>query len=111
MIDDDGRVIANDARKIYMLAPNGSLLWEVPLPGGVPISPVRTDSGLIVLVTTEGWVVSIDPSKGALVEQMQLTGRINLKRGRFSTRNTPTVIGNRVYSLNEFAPWVGTGKP
>jgi hypothetical protein len=87
---------------------NGNPLWEIRLPDGIAISPVRTVNGLLVLCTTEGWVVSIDTTKGVIVAQMQLTGRINLKRGRFSTRNTPTVIGNRVDTVYEFAPWVGT---
>jgi PQQ-like domain len=108
MIDDQGRVIACDARNIVMLDDQGSLLWKIELPGGIPISPVVTENGLVIVTTTSGWIYAVDPDTGTkLGNGLQFTDTIGNKKGIFSTRNTPTVQGNRIYSVNEFVPNMG----
>ena len=104
MIDASGRVIAADASNVVMLDQNGSLLWAVPLPGLNPLSPVILDNGLVVVLTVEGSMLSIDPLTGTSFFGDQLVDTIGGKQGRFATRNTPLVSGNRIYSINEFLP-------
>jgi PQQ-like domain len=104
MIDEQGRVIACDARNIVMLDNNGSELWKINLPG-LPISPVVTDNGLVIVTTTSGWIYAVDPDTGKKVGNgLQFTDTIDGKKGHFGTRNTPTVQGNRIYSVTEFVP-------
>jgi outer membrane protein assembly factor BamB len=110
MIDDLGRVIAADGTKVVMLENDGSELWKVFLPknSGIPISPVITQSGLVVVTTTGGWIVSVDVLTGEKVGELQLTGKVGGRPGYFATRNTPAVSAsreNRVYSVNEFWAW------
>jgi PQQ-like domain len=104
MIDAQGRVIACDARNIIMLDENGTVLWKLKHAPGIPISPVYADNGLIVIVTTDGWIQTVDPLHGIIVGEMQLTGALDAKEGVWATRNTPCVNGTRIYSVTEFFP-------
>lgn len=104
MIDDQGRVIACDARNIIMFDNDGSVLWKLKHAQGIPISPVYAENGLIVIVTTNGWIQTVDPLHGKVVGEFQLTGNLDGKEGVWATRNTPAVSGNRIYSVTEFFP-------
>lgn len=107
MIDDLGRVIAADSQKIVMLDNDGSELWVVDLPvnSGIPISPVITQSGLAVVTTTGGYIVSVDVLTGEKIGQAYFSDVVGSVPGFFATRNTPAVSKsreNRLYSVNEF---------
>jgi outer membrane protein assembly factor BamB len=104
MIDAQGRVIACDARNIIMFDENGKVLWKLKHASGVPISPVYAENGLIIIVTTNGWIQTVDPLQGEVVGEFQLTGTLNGKEGVWATRNTPAVSGTRLYTITEFFP-------
>ena len=96
LIARDGSVIAADDRVVVRFAHDGTVLWQTPTPGGLPISPVVTDSGLIVLATKGGPVSAYRGSDGAPI------GSLLLKTDPsdpeiLETVNTPCVRGDRVY--------------
>jgi len=91
MIDDDGGVIAVDDERAIRFDPDGDVVWNRLHGGeGTPISPVLTASGVIVLATAGGGVVSIDPGTGDPLRTLEgLEG--------WDTINTPGVRGDRIY--------------
>jgi hypothetical protein len=96
LIARDGSVIAADDRVVVRFAHDGTVLWQTPTPGGRPISPVVTDSGLIVLATKGGPVSAYRGSDGALVGSLLL--RTDPSDPEIlETVNTPCVRGDRVY--------------
>jgi hypothetical protein len=95
MINAAGEVIAADDTKVVRFSPTGSVEWSTPTPGGIPISPVITQTGTIVLATKGGPVSAYDSSDGRLVGSLIIT---NPATGQaLDTINTPCVSGNRVY--------------
>lgn len=46
----DGSVIAADASKLIRFDNDGNVIWKTRTPGGIPISPVITRSGIVILV-------------------------------------------------------------
>jgi hypothetical protein len=96
LITRDGTIIAADDRVVVRFGSDGTILWQTATPGGTPISPVVTASGVIVLATKGGPVSAYRGSDGALV------GTLVLKADPadteiFETVNTPCVLGDRVY--------------
>jgi len=97
-----GSVIMADDERIVRFAPDGTVRWSTPTPGGRPISPTRTADGTIVLATSQGPISAYDPKTGELLGTLDLTDRFGGLPGRFDTRNTPAVRGNRIYVSTEF---------
>ena len=99
LIDEEGGVIAADSQQLVRYDPTGDAMWTTPLFGDLPISPVITEDGIVVVAvyrypgsTTESTVYAFDSRDGALVgllEDETLTS--------YDTANTPCVRGNRVY--------------
>lgn len=107
MVDPAGGVIAADNTKLLRFSPTGQVLWQTNTPGGTPISPTITDNGAIVLATSGGPVSAYDPSTGALLDKLTLSGTVSSSGGTatsgyYDTVNTPAVNGNRVYISTQF---------
>ena len=100
MIDDSGGVIAVDSEHLVRFNPDGTIKWKTPTPGGVPISPVITYNGVVVLATQSGPLSAYETVSGTLL------GELYLKESAddpvyYDTINTPCVAGNRVYVSTE----------
>jgi hypothetical protein len=104
LIDKEGRVIAADNEHLVLFEPDGTVVWKKELPGGLVISPVVTENGLIVFSTLDGFVSTVDPTDGTTVGQLELTDRVGGVWGTFGSRNTPCVNGNRIFLSTEFKP-------
>jgi PQQ-like domain len=106
MVDPSGGVIAADNSKLVRFSPTGQVLWQTNTPGGLPISPTITDNGAIVLATSGGPVSAYDPSTGALLAKLTLSGTVTsngtVTNGYYDTVNTPAVNGNRIYISTQF---------
>ena len=107
LIDTAGGVIAADTRTVVRFGPGGDIVWRTTTPGGIPISPVVTDAGVVVLATAFGPISAFDSGTGALVESLQLVETIDGRRGRFETFNTPAVRGSRIYVVTELRLYDG----
>ncbi len=99
MIDEEGGVIAADSQQLVRYDPQGNELWNTPLFGDLPISPVITEDGIVVVAvlrypgsTAESSVYAFDSRDGSLVGMLEDPALTS-----FDTRNTPCVRGNRVY--------------
>jgi hypothetical protein len=96
LLDEEGGVIAADDRSVVRFGPGGDVRWNTSTPGGVCISPVITDSGIVVLATLGGPVSAFDSRDGQLVGSLRLPA--DSDGGQFfDTVNTPCVRGNRIY--------------
>jgi outer membrane protein assembly factor BamB len=104
MIDEQGRVIAADNEVMVLFDSDGTVLWKHNLPGGLVISPVVIDNGLLLYSTLDGFVVTVDPMDGSTIGKIQLEDEIGGIPGTFGSRNTPCVNGNRIYVSTEFKP-------
>ncbi len=119
MVDIYDRVIACDNEVIVMIDPfdrdadNKIVEWVSPIPyGGLPLSPVITQDGTILIATDEGPIYAYDSLDGSLLswmylgknEQVGFLYRIFHKNapGYFSTINTPCVKGNRLYISTQY---------
>ena len=94
---DGGDVVIGDNRALYRFDSNGNIVWQTVMPrGGSPISPVLTQSGVIILGCFRGPVYAIDAATGALLSYKFI--RLDeADTGFFDTQNTPAVVGDRVY--------------
>jgi outer membrane protein assembly factor BamB len=92
-----GEVIMADDRRVIRFAPDGQIDWQTPLPfGGRPVSPVLTDSGVLIMATVAGPVYAVDSANGGLLGTL-FVRKAPDDPGFFETINTPAVRGNRVY--------------
>ncbi len=99
MIDAAGGVIAADSQQLVRYDPQGNELWNTPLFGDLPISPVLTENGIVVVAvyrypgsTAESSIYAFDSRDGSLVGLLE-----DPALSSFDTANTPCVRGNRVY--------------
>jgi hypothetical protein len=104
MVDAEGRVVAADNEVLILFDSDGSVMWQHDLPGGLVISPVVVENGLLLYSTLDGFVVTVDPIDGSTVGKIQLEDAIGGIPGTFGSRNTPCVNGNRIYVSTEFKP-------
>lgn len=104
LVGADGGVIAADNEHILRFDPQGRVLWETEMAGGLPISPVLTASGALVTATLGGPVAAFDARTGALLETLSLHEIWEGVPGTFDTRNTPCVKGDRIFLSTEFVP-------
>jgi PQQ-like domain len=104
MVDAEGRVVAADNEVLILFDSDGTVLWKHDLPGGLVISPVVTENGLLLYSTLDGFVVTVNPMNGHTVGKIQLQDIIGGLPGTFGSRNTPCVNGNRIYVSTEFKP-------
>lgn len=96
MIDRFGGVIAADDSSLIRFSPTGAVLWNTATPGGIPISPVPTSTGAIVLATWGGPVSIFDSTDGRLIGSLFVRPEDNPSEF-FETINTPCVVNNRLY--------------
>ena len=98
LVLQDGSVIACDDEVVVRFDAGGGIVWQSPLvEGGIPVSPVTTDDGSIVLVGTYG-----GPVYAWHMASGELAGLLYVRAspddpGFFETVNTPAVRGNRLY--------------
>lgn len=106
LITSNGDVIAADDHTLVRFDSAGNVLWQTTTPGGIPISPTITDSGIIILATALGPISAYNSTTGALVSTLNLSATLPIGGrnvdGYFDTVNTPTLIGNRVYISMQF---------
>lgn len=100
MIDDSGGIIAVDSENLVRFNPDGTVKWKTPTPGGVPISPVITYSGVVVVATQSGPLSAYETVSGTLLGELYLKESVE-DTVYYDTLNTPCVAGNRVYVSTE----------
>jgi hypothetical protein len=93
----DGSVIAADATRIVRFEPDGTVLWDRPLAGGLPISPVPMANGTLFVATYGGPLSIHSIADGSLLGKMFITSPDGTLT--YETLNTPTVKGSRAYVL------------
>jgi CBS domain-containing protein len=94
IVDASGGVIAADNTYLVRYAPDGRILWQAALPGGIPISPVLTANGFVLVATDGGPISAYSLSTGTLLGMLTVTDAV----GRvYLTKNTPAINGNRAY--------------
>ena len=75
---------------------------------GLPTSISFTDRGELVCVTTNGWVVKLDPLDGSVISSRRMDASVFVDgreyRGVFITTKSPVVIGDALYVLADFKP-------
>jgi len=93
----NGDVVACDNTRVIRFDNAGQLVWSASLQaGGVPISPVITESGVLILATFGGPIYALDSSDGTMLGHLYVRKDQN-DPGFFETLNTPAVRGNRLY--------------
>jgi len=101
MIDDRGGVIAADATYVIRFLPDGNVKWKTEIPGGgLPISPVITSSGVVVVATRGGPIAAFDNVTGLVLGWIYLIDSPG-DTEFYDTWNTPCVRGNRIYVSTE----------
>lgn len=93
MVDKNGGVIAVDESNLIRFDRKGKIIWKTAIAGGLPISPVITESGIIVLATRGGPISAYRSTDGSLIGELW----IRVGSTYFHTINTPCVRKNRVY--------------
>lgn len=90
-------VAVDNMRAIRFNDSNGQEVWNTQHGGGTPVSPVITDSGVILLANIGGPVTAIDSVTGDPLgtDLFQLPGDGN--DDYFETHKTVAVSGNRTY--------------
>ncbi|MFH1245721.1 MAG: PQQ-binding-like beta-propeller repeat protein [Candidatus Omnitrophota bacterium] len=97
LVSTQDEVIACDNQNIYRFDRNGKVIWQSELPeSGVPISPVMTESGIIVLATEGGPVYVYDSRNGTLCASKYLWPDSSTQ-AYYETINTPCGRGDRIY--------------
>lgn len=92
----DGSVLAADDVHLILFNPDGSVRWMTTEPvSGVPISPVPTAAGIVLIATDQAGLISTyDLMTGQQLATFQVS---DPDCGPHLTKNTPAVNGNRVY--------------
>lgn len=111
MVDAAGGVIAVDDRHAIRFGPGGEVSWRAETPGGLPVSPVVTENGTLILATLHGPIAAFDSRDGTFLGERSLPGSYRGLSGAFETRNTPSVDRNRIYVLTEFRRSRGANPP
>jgi hypothetical protein len=102
----DADTIAVDAYRAIRFDKQGNQIWNTPFHedetyGGTPISPVITDSGIVILATSNGPIYAIDNNSGANFGDIIATKFIRMSgdgaNDFFDTHKSAAVDGNRVY--------------
>lgn len=104
IIGADNSVIVASMGVLMRFDSKGNVIWRQALPSGLPISPVITKSG-VILIAVAAQEGSTDPNAGALSAYDSKTGAplgtLCVKRPQdsscYDTVNTPGVDGNRAY--------------
>ena len=100
MIDDSGGVIAVDDEHLIRFNPNGTVKWKANTPGGIPISPIITESGVVIVATRGGPLAAFHSGTGKLLGKRYLIETLG-STDFYDTQNTPCVLGNRIYVSTE----------
>lgn len=95
IISNDQDIIAADSISVARYDSAGNVLWQTTTPGGIAVSPVLTDNGLVVTATYGGPVSAYSLADGRLIGSLWLSEPVS--GSYFETVNTPAAIGHRVY--------------
>jgi outer membrane protein assembly factor BamB len=96
LISAAGDIIAADDQRILRFNRGGSVIWSSTNPSGIPISPVLTGSGTLIVATKGGPVSAFDSTDGHLLGSLVL--RVSPDSpDLYETINTPCARGNRIY--------------
>lgn len=95
LVDATGKVVFADSYNIGFFNADGSVFSYSATPGGRPFSPVFTNNRVVILATMGGPISAYSLDSGALLGSYypQDPGNPNY----YDTKNTPSVVGNRVY--------------
>jgi outer membrane protein assembly factor BamB len=96
LVSAAGDIIAADDQRIVRFNRGGSVIWNSTNPGGIPISPVLTGSGTVIVGTKGGPVSAFDSKNGHLLGSLVLRPSPD-SPDVYETINTPCVQGNRIY--------------
>jgi len=97
LFDADGNVYVADNIRIVKYSPAGTEIWRSNFPSpSAPISPVPTESGYIILGTISGYIYAYDMSDGSLLGSLLLKDNPS-DSYYYQTRNTPAVVGDKIY--------------
>lgn len=96
IISADGDVIAADNKSLIRFGPTGDVVWNTATPGGIPISPVPTPAGEIVLATFRGPISLFDSTDGGLIGSLFVRPESDPTQF-FDTINTPCLANDRLY--------------
>jgi len=95
IVGEDGSVIAADNQRLVRFSPGGAVVWQSPMPGGLPLSPVPTANRALVLATYGGPVSAFSLDNGRLLGTLHVRSEDGTRT--YETLNTPAVRGNRAY--------------
>ena len=110
LVDDEGGVIAIDTEVILRFDPEGELLWSQRAAGGIPVSPVPLQGGLLFVSGLGGPMAVYDSITGKLLEEQTLEEVWRDQPGRFDSRNSAVTMGKRAYVSTEFIPDAGVNE-
>ncbi|HAA58494.1 MAG TPA: hypothetical protein DCE42_27275 [Myxococcales bacterium] len=102
LIGQDGSVIAASEGYMVRFDANGKVIWRTTLPEGLPISPVVTSSGVILIAASGQGAAASSPLSTYDSQTGAALGELCVKENPtdancFDTINTPGVEGNRAY--------------
>jgi hypothetical protein len=96
---------AGDGRRLWKRATT-EVNGDAPTGVGMPTSLSFTDRGELVCVTTNAWVVKLDPLDGSVISSYRMDTSVFVDgrehRGVFVTTKSPVVVGDSLYLLADF---------
>lgn len=96
MVNPGGGAIAADSARVVRFGPAGQVIWATRTPLGLPISPIETRGGTIVLATRFGPLSAYNSTDGSPVGTLYIRENPD-DTEFFDTANTPCTAGNRIY--------------
>jgi len=98
---------ASDGRRLWKRLTN-EVNADASIGVGMPTSFSFTNRGELVCVTTNGWVVKLDPLDGSVISSYRMDTSVFVDgrehRGVFFTTKSPVVVGDNLYVLADFKP-------
>lgn len=114
---DQQCVFASNPFEIVAYTSGGDRLWKRRITDilgpaepwiGAPTSLRHSPAGQLIMLTTGGWVLTLDPLDGSTVDARRLDTEVTVAgtryEGTFIPIKTPVVIGDALYCLAAFWP-------
>jgi hypothetical protein len=100
---------AGDGRRLWKRATT-EINEDAPTGVGMPTSLSFTNRGELVCATTNGWVIKLTPRDGRVISSYRMNTSVFVDgrehRGVFVTTKSPVVVGDSLYILADFKPYV-----